>query len=95
MRRQINYANLEITIVEDKKSTKANPNNLKTQKVILKEQVVIGDTPLEVMAFSSALKKRIENEYDHPIIIFVNRMEIIKSLGLTNTYYEGKRKRCL
>jgi hypothetical protein len=83
MKRTINYANLELTIVYQTKGTKNKPSDYKTEKIILKEQIVIGDTPLEVMSFSYRFATEIKEMYKDVLFFIVNKMEIIKSLSKT------------
>lgn len=85
-KRRINFANISISIVLKKKPTKLKPHPMDTIPIVLKDQPIIGDTPLEAMACMSnqAFRMKLEKEYDDIYLVRVDSIEIIKYLSQTN-----------
>lgn len=88
MKGRIVLANLELAIVDKRKPTKSKPINIINEIITLKKQVLVGTTPMEVMAFDKLLPKKIENMYEDPVTFMIRKMEVI--YFSTKTQYDVK-----
>ena len=84
-KRRINYANVNVTVVDKKKNTKTEPHKMRTDSFTAEKVCVIGDTALEAMMFPQAFYNDIRLMYEEPIIIRIDFVQVIKYLSKTNS----------